>query len=312
MECEWKKQKAPDQVKSVEELYPCPKEYNCLGREISNEDRSWFYQELKKYGNFTGTLWLLSPEPEKSNVLPVITVEDIVLSEEFVNHVDKKSYLTEKLRVTEDQRIALNKATIGQRDNPCWHMIRKGRLTASNFGSVLNCKRVTQSLIKRVLGQYDLSRVQAINWGIINESEAKKVFQQKTNLCIEESGLWLHLSGMLGASPDGLVGRNALLEVKCPFTQRDSTIEEAVSSDNFYIKKNPEGHYELKKEHVYWHQVQGQLHLSEREICFFVVWTTKETLILLIEEDSAWADNLRRLQDFYTRHIIPAFTNDLL
>ena len=93
----------------------------------------------------------------------MITVEDIVLSEEFVNHVDKKSYLTEKLRVSEDQRKALNKATIGQQDNPCWYIIRKGRLTVSNFGSVLNCQRVTQSLIKRVLGQYDLSRVQAIN-----------------------------------------------------------------------------------------------------------------------------------------------------
>ena len=179
MECEWKKQKAPDQVKSVEELYPCPKEYNCLEREISNEDRSLFYQELKKYGNFTGTLWLLSPEPEKSNVLPVITVEDIVLSEEFVNHVDKKSYLAEKLRVSEDQRIALNKATIGQQDNPCWHVIRKGRLTASNFGSVLNCKRVTQSLIKRVLGQYHLSRVQAINWGIITKVRQRKCFNKK-------------------------------------------------------------------------------------------------------------------------------------
>ena len=130
----------------------------------------------------------------------MITVEDIVLSQEFLNHVDKKSYLTQKLSVSEFQRIALNKTTIGQRDNPSWHMIRKGRLRASNFGSVLNCKRVTQSLTKRVLGQYDLSRVQA-NWGIINESEAKKVFQQKANLCIEDSGLWLHLSGMLGASP---------------------------------------------------------------------------------------------------------------
>ena len=47
-ECQWKKQKAPDKVKSVEELYPCPKEYNCLSRKISNKDRSWFYQELKK------------------------------------------------------------------------------------------------------------------------------------------------------------------------------------------------------------------------------------------------------------------------
>ena len=176
VECEWKKQKAPEQVKPVEELYPCSKEYNCLTREVNGEDRSWF-------GNFTGTLWLLSPEPDKSNVLPVNTVEDIVLCEEFLNHADKTSYLIEKLRISEDQRVAVNTATIGQRDNPSWQMLRKGRLTASNLGSALNCKRVTA--IKRILGQCDLSRVQAINWGIINENEAKKVFQQKTHLCVE-------------------------------------------------------------------------------------------------------------------------------
>ena len=45
------------------------------------------------------------------------------------------------------------------------------------------------------------------------------------------------------------------------------------------------------------------------------IQTTKETLILQIEKDPAWADNpghRHPLQDFYTRHIIPAFTNDLL
>ena len=116
-------------------------------------------------------------------------------------------------------------------------MIQKGRLTVSNFGSLLNCKRVTQSLLKQVLGQYDLSRVQAINCGITTKVSQRK-FKQKTNLCVEKSGLWLHLSGLLHASPDRLVGRNALLEVKCPFTQRDFTIE-AMSSDNFYIQKHP-------------------------------------------------------------------------
>ena len=189
VECEWKKQKAPEKVKPVEELYPCSKEYNCLTREVNGEDRSWFYQELKKYGNFTGTLWLLSPEPDKGTVLPVNTVEDIVLCEEFLNHADKTSYLIEKLRISEDQRVAVNTATIGQRDNPSWQMLRKGRLTASNFGSVLKCKRVTVSLIKRILGQCDLSRVQAIDWGTIKENEAKKEFQQKTQLCLEEPGL---------------------------------------------------------------------------------------------------------------------------
>ena len=83
VECEWKKQKAPEQVKPVEMLYPCSMEYNCLTREGNGEDRSWFYQELKKQGNLTGTLWLLSPEPDKGTVLPVNTVEDIVLCEDF-------------------------------------------------------------------------------------------------------------------------------------------------------------------------------------------------------------------------------------
>ena len=32
-------------------------------------------------------------------------------------------------------------------------------------------------------------------------------------------------------SPDGLVGKNALREVKCLFTQRDSTREEAIVSE---------------------------------------------------------------------------------
>ena len=30
--------------------------------------------------------------------------------------------------------------------------------------------------------------------------------------------------------------------------------------NSVYIKKNDEGHYELDKEHSYWHQLQGQLH----------------------------------------------------
>ena len=68
-------------------------------------------------------------------------------------------------------------------------MLPKGRLTASNFDSVPKCKRVTVSLKKRILGQCDLSRVQAIDWGTIKENEAKKEFQQKTQLCLEEPGL---------------------------------------------------------------------------------------------------------------------------
>ena len=154
---------------------------------------------------------------------------------------EKSSYIVEKLTISEDQHIASHNATIGQRDNPSWHIVRKGRLTASTFGVVLNCTRATPSLIKRVLGQYDLSRVQANNCGIINENEGKKALYRKTGLCIEKCGIWLDLSGMLGASPDGLIGKDVLLEIKCPFTQKESTIEEAVCSSKFFIVKHLAG-----------------------------------------------------------------------
>ncbi|XP_065056838.1 uncharacterized protein LOC135685036 [Rhopilema esculentum] len=311
VECEWKKQKAPLDVKSVEELYPCPKEYNCLKREVNDDDRSWFYQELKKYGSFTGTLWLLSPEPAKA-LLPITPVEDIIVSSEFINHNNQREYLVKRLEITAEQRLKVNQVTIKQRENPSWHILRKGRLTASNFGSVLKAKKATPSFIKRVLGQYDLSGVKAIHWGIVNENEARKVFEQKTNLKVEDSGLWLELSGILGASPDGLIDENALLEIKCPYSQRDCTIEEAIRSENFYIKKYDDGVYQLKQTHDYWHQIQGQLHLTDREVCFFVVWTTKQSFIIQIKKDPAWAENLLILKDFYIKNMIPAFAKDLL
>ena len=73
-------------------MYPCTKKYQCLKRDVSEEDRSWFFQELKNYGSFTGTLWLLFPEPTKV-LLPIKTVEEIVLSENFVNHNDQKTFI---------------------------------------------------------------------------------------------------------------------------------------------------------------------------------------------------------------------------
>ena len=40
--------------------------------------------------------------------------------------------------------------------------MRKGRLTANNSGNVINAKKVTLSLIKRLLEEYDISRVKAV------------------------------------------------------------------------------------------------------------------------------------------------------
>jgi len=65
-------------------------------------------------------------------------------------------------------------------------LARRGCHTASNFGSVLKAKGVTSSLLKRLLGEYDLLRVKAVKWGVKNEEEAIKAFTLKTGKTVKE------------------------------------------------------------------------------------------------------------------------------
>ena len=220
--------------------------------------------------------------------------------------LNKGQFLLGKLQITPELQTQIHQATIGQRQNPTWLLLRKGRLTASNFGVVLNSQRITQSLVNRLVTHNDLSKVKAINWGVTNENEGLKVFTEVYKLPIQESGLWLTLCGTLGASPDGLVGDNAIVEVKCPYTHRNVEIVEIVEKQsNFYIEKLENGSYTLKKNHNYWHQIQGQLHLTGRQLCYFVVWTTQQAMILEIEKDPDWSENLQKLKTFYVDHILP-------
>lgn len=294
---------------SIQEMYPPAKPgYSALLRDPTREERSELFQRLKNYGKFTGLYWLMSPEPQtQSDSLPVATVDDVIFQEEFLQLQGleaQRQHLLEKVSVDWKTIKEVSRLTAGQRDNPSWQMIRKGRLTASNFGAVLNAKRVTPSLIKRLLGEYDLSRVKAVQWGVSNESEAISSFKLKTGLDVVQTGVWLHESGVLGASPDGLVGEDSVLEAKCPYTQRDLTIEEAIKDSNFCLQKK-DGEIVLKRDHVYWHQIQGHMFLTKRKKCYFVVWTLKDFVVLEIERDDSWEIKIQELKDFYVKHLFP-------
>ena len=90
-------------------------------------------------------------------------------------------------------------------------------MTASSFGSVINAKRITPSLIERLLGECDIPRDKAVAWGVTHEAEAIKTFTAKTHLEVVETGVWFDESGVLGASPDGLVGEMFLYIQKCKY-----------------------------------------------------------------------------------------------
>ncbi len=116
--------------------------------------------------------------------------------------------------------------------SPEWFAIRIGRITASRMGDVMaktktgwgaSRKDYRRELVyERLTGEaWPRSPSEAMRWGTNHEAEAREVYARRIKFLndsmVEEVGFCLHPAlPFSGASPDGLVGTEGLLEVKCP------------------------------------------------------------------------------------------------
>ena len=71
------------------------------------------------------------------------------------------------------------------------------------------------------------------------------------------------------------------------------------SSVALFFLVDDQGKLSLRVTHDYWHQIQGQLHLTNTECCDLVVWTTKDLQIIRILKDKSWVTNITTMLDFY-------------
>lgn len=102
-----------------------------------------------------------------------------------------------------------------------------------------------------------------------------------TNFRMKSSGFFIcrqESLSFLGASPDSMVdclccGRG-VVEIKCPFCKRDSSVEEAAEDKRFCLS-SVDGKLSLKKDHIYYYQTQLQMFVTGTDYCHFVVWTQK-------------------------------------
>ena len=112
-----------------------------------------FTGTYRSMGGLLAFVGLMSPEPATVSKLPIPTIEDIIYSEEFIKTQGSQQQidcLVRQAKIPDEYILKISDITIGQRNNPTWHLTRRGRLTASNFGCVLKAKRVTQSLLTEV------------------------------------------------------------------------------------------------------------------------------------------------------------------
>ena len=114
--------------------------------------------------------------------------------------------------------------------NAEWFQDRIGFLTASRMAKILPGARgqylksrldlMDDLVAERITGQLTEGfTTPAMQWGIDTEAEARTEYEVLTGEGVELCGFIRHPSiEWLGASPDGLIGSNGLLEIKCPKT----------------------------------------------------------------------------------------------
>lgn len=132
---------------------------------------------------------------------------------------------------------------------PEWFQIRAGKVTASRIGDLMATTKtgysasranyMAQLVCERLTGlpQESYSNA-AMQWGTDQEPIARAEYEALRSVFVDEMGFAIHPTiENAGASPDGLVGDDGLIEIKCPNTA--THIETLLSGepDGKYVKQ---------------------------------------------------------------------------
>lgn len=193
-----------------------------------------------------------------------------------------------------------------------WLAQRIGRITGSRVAAILGLDKyksrddVMRDMVREYHGaESEFTGNEATVFGHEHEPEAITAYEDQAECLVISTGLHVHADhDWLAASPDGLVGHDGLIEVKCPFRATYTTLAEVP-------------HYAA--------QIQLQLACTMRDWCDFVIWRDGGIIVERVEADPLWLfQHMPALEAFRAeylatvaseeksaRHLIPLIREDL-
>jgi putative phage-type endonuclease len=152
-----------------------------------------------------------------------------------------------------------------QQGSEAWHQMRLGKVTASRVADLLAKTKTGPSASRgNYLIELALQRVTktieesytnaAMEWGTQTEPQARVAYEVKTGNFVDQVAFIDHptIAGF-GCSPDGIVGSDGLIEIKCPNSATHWS----------YIKAN-------EPPNKYFIQMQAQMAVTGAKWCDFV------------------------------------------
>jgi putative phage-type endonuclease len=152
-----------------------------------------------------------------------------------------------------------------EQGTPEWHQLRLGKVTASRVKDVMAKTKtgvsatrqnyLTELVVERRTGSPSEGFSNAaMAWGTEQEPEARRRYEAEKGVLVQEVAFVDHPTiPMSGASPDGLVGEDGLVEIKCPNTKTHIETLLANKAPSQYIS-----------------QMQWQMACTDRAWCDFV------------------------------------------
>lgn len=176
-----------------------------------------------------------------------------------------------------------------EQGSPEWFAMRAGKVTASKAADVMSAittagyrNYLADLVVERLTGNKTESFTNAaMQWGVDQEPIARAEYEVKTGNLVDQIAFVDHPTiANFGCSPDGLVGDDGLIEIKCPNT---ATHIDYVMQDKVPTKYIP--------------QIQCQLAVTGRKWCDFVSFDPRlpdglQILIVRLERDNKYIEKL--------------------
>ena len=172
-----------------------------------------------------------------------------------------------------------------------WFAARLGKVTASRAadvmtkkGSAARANLSAQLVLERLTSTKGESfSSAAMQWGVDQEPFARAAYEAHSGVWVDTVGFVQHPTiERAGASPDGLVGHDGLVEIKCPNT--------ATMIETLLTGKVP-GHYAT--------QMQMQMACTGRAWCDYAVFDSRmpvkaQLFVKRVQRDQKFIDDLNK------------------
>jgi putative phage-type endonuclease len=176
-----------------------------------------------------------------------------------------------------------------------WHAARKGRITASSVGAILGHAPyatrddVMRRMVREWVGaEQEFEGNIATEYGTRNEAGALTEYMMETGNVVEAVG-FITRDDWAGCSPDGLIGEEGGLEIKCPFGLRK---DETPAFKSIFDQPH------------YFDQVQFSIWVTNRSWWNFYQWSPNGTSMEKVMWSGSWQDqNLPKLRQFYAEYL---------